>query len=264
MKKLINLYPLYLYSLSLFIWILSVSISYKDPMVMPKVYKNINGSSGDIISINKDGIWTIDASLVTLWDENGDVKQAAVKPINTCDRLMAKDSFIGFYGRCGNAFYKITTSTQSFVLRATNHPDMIDLCIADSNLLTVNHNAIINFTNFIEDYNLIIYPNISNSNGYLINQQQAKNLINCLTYCEMNKGEVYFIESYKGKGDIKKIVFNKSNISIQSYAKVFNSDNLVYYKLNKLNDSEMVLSTEHKLYFYQISSQGLTLKSEMQ
>jgi hypothetical protein len=259
MKKLINNHYLGLFFITLLTWVISVSLSNYNADNHPKLYKNTNGSNGDIISINQDGIWTLNETDVSLWNEFGDIQQTITKPINTCDRFLTNDTFIGFYGRCGNAFYKIRKNIQPFALIRTNHSEMMDLCIADSHLVAVNHNALVSYRNLKEDYVLKVYTNKSDANGYVINQSQSKSLINCFTYCEMKKGEVFYIDS--NNGDIKRITFNDANISIQNFANVFEKGAFVYYKLNKLSETEMSLMIENKMYLIEIASQGLILKS---
>jgi hypothetical protein len=262
MKKLINTPLLYIIFVAVFTWIISISALYKKNEPTPKLFRNLNGSNGDIISINQDGIWTLNANNITIWNEIGDIKATIVKPINNCDRIWVKESLIGIYGLCGNNLYELRTNNQSFLLTRTSFNNMFDLCIADSNLLVVNHNGMQNFTNFTEDYNLKFYLNQKDINGYIINSQQEKNRVVCTTYCEMSKGLVYYIDS--NKGDIKSISFNNTNISFQTHANAFVPNTYIYYKLNKLSDNEMSLMVEDKLYIYETSSQGLTLKSSLE
>jgi hypothetical protein len=78
----------------------------------------------------------------------------------------------------------------------------------------------------------------------------------------MNKGLVYFIDS--NKGDIKSISFNNETISFKTYIDALIPNNYVYYKLNKLSDTELTLMVEEKVYLYEVSNQGLSLKSTLE
>jgi hypothetical protein len=224
------------------------------------VNKNINASNGNLISLNENGIWLLKPSEISLLNEDGKILKSFTPSTTPFNNLDIRDSFLGIYTGNKNKIFKIHGDTSNIHLKELIQNNFFQLYVADSNVMSVRYiEKDYSYSYQFAYYQLKFYPNIKYHNNFDLISNQMWQIYDCVTYCEMNKGNVYFI-SVKYSSNIENIKFNDNQKFYNRQGGIINGYfNL--YKLDKLSDKVMVLMTENKMHFYELAPHGLVLKS---